>query len=193
MAITPKKVPSVKLGSKVSPVGSALFVSAPRASQFSPDKQEAGLVLSAEDYAMFMAEIMATLKEHESELPAPITKLAFPFKEQTDAEGNPTGEMILKTKTAMRFPAKFYDVDGKEFKPSADFQVANRAKIRLAVGLEVMKTSMYCGVVARLNGIKIISSSPWANSNPFGDTHDEGDFSYGDSPVEDADDSAWVD
>lgn len=189
------KVPSVKLGTEVTPVGSALFVSAPRASAFDETKQEAKLVLSAEDYAAFSAKIQSLLKEHESELPVAIDKLKLPFKVAEDKEGNPTGEMILNTKTAMKYPARFYDKNGNIFNPGMDFQVANRSKIRLAVSLEVVKTSLYTGVVARLNGIKIISSTPWAGANPFGSTEDDGDFVYNDSGVSgfDQPEEDWVD
>jgi hypothetical protein len=195
MALKPAtKTTAVKLGQEVTPVGSALFVSAPRPSQFDDTKIEAGLILSAEDYATFIGRINTLLKEHEAELPAPIAQLKMPFKEATDAEGNPTGEMILKSKTGVRFAPKFFDANGQAFNPGPDFQVANRSKIRLAVSFEAMKTSMFTGVVCRLNGIKMISASPWSGSNPFGDTQDEGDFAYGDSPVGAtvADDEDWA-
>jgi len=182
MALKPTtKTAAVKLGQEVTPVGSALFVSAPRPSQFDATKIEAGLILSAEDYAILLARINVLLKEHEAELPAPISQLKLPFKEATDAEGNPTGEMILKSKTGVRFAPKFFDANGKAFNPGPDFQVANRSKIRLAVSFEAMKTSMFTGVVARLNGIKMINASPWTSANPFGDTQDDGDYTYGDA------------
>jgi hypothetical protein len=195
MATKAAKAPSNKLGTLVTPVGSALFVSSPRPSQFDANKEEASIILSAEDHAILMAQIDKLMDEYEGELVVPKAKLKYPFKEAVDKEENPTGEMIWKAKTSIQYPCKFYDASGTNFKPDATFQVANRSKIRLAVSVEVIKTSMFQGVVLRLNAIRIISATPWAGNDPFAGYDDGGDFSYDSAAGSDsvADDMDWND
>lgn len=196
MAIKPTttKTASNKLGQLVTPVGSALFVSSPKPSQFDANKEEASIILSADDYAKFITNIDTLIANYEGDLVVAKDKLKYPVKEATDKEGNLTGEMIVKAKTSINFPAKFYGADGALFTPTASFSVPNRSKIRLAVSVEIVSTSLYKGIVLRLNGIKIISATPWAGGNdPFAGLDDDGDFAY--SSVEDSmgsDDSDWA-
>lgn len=193
---TQAKIKSFKLGQFVTPVGSALFVSSPNPSQYDSEKEEGSIILSADDWATVKGQIDAALKANEAELPVPIASMKYPVKDATDGEGNPTGEFILKAKTSIKYPAKFYDTDGKPFVPDAGFNVPNRSKIRLSISFEVVSTSLYKGIVARLNAIKVISATPWSGANPFGDTQDEGDYMYtpaGSTPQEDDQEQDWVD
>ena len=184
MAQATTKASSNKLGQFVTPAGSALFVSAPAASSFDANKQEASIILSAEDHAAVMAQLDTMMASYEGVLVVAKDKLKFPFKEATDKEGNETGEFIWKAKTSVQYPAKFFDAKGQNFKPAPGFTVANRSKIRLSVSAEIVSTSLYKGLVLRLNGIKIISSTPWAGGNDaFAGIEDEGDYSYGDDVV----------
>jgi hypothetical protein len=194
MAQATTKASSNKLGQFVTPAGSALFVSAPAASSFDPNKQEASIILSAEDHAAVMAQLDTMMASYEGALVVAKDKLKFPFKEATDKEGNETGEFIWKAKTSVQYPAKFFDAKGQNFKPASGFTVANRSKIRLSVSAEIVSTSLYKGLVLRLNGIKIISSTPWAGGNDaFAGIEDEGDYSYGDDVVSGGATDEWVD
>ncbi|MCI4438003.1 MAG: hypothetical protein JHC33_14440 [Ignisphaera sp.] len=177
MAKIKTQAPKNKLGSLLTPIGSALFVSCPNASAFDETKQEASIVLTPEDYESFKAQLDALIDNCTEELVVAKDKMAMPIKPETDKEGNPTGNYILRAKTSMIYKAKLYNADRSEFKPDAGFQVANRSKIRLSISVEVMATSMYKGLVFRLNAIQIISASPWANANPF-DAVEGGDFVY---------------
>jgi hypothetical protein len=195
MAQATTKASSNKLGSLISPVGSALFVSAPAASSFDPNKQEASIILSAEDHATMMAQIDGLIAAYEGALVVAKDKLKYPFKNVEDKEGNETGEFLWKAKTSVQYPSKFFDANGQGFKPAPGFTVANRSKIRLAVSAEIVSTSLYRGLVLRLNAIKIISSTPWAGgTDPFSGVTDEGDFAYdSQTVVADAPDTDWVD
>ena len=172
------KVAKNKLGTIVTPVGSAVFVSAPRPSTFDENKIEASVVLTPEDFVVLKAEIDKRISELEEAPVVAIDKCKWPFADEMDKEGNPTGNIRVKAKTNVKYPPKFYAADGKQFVPGMDFQVANRSKIRLALGFEIVSTGMYKGVIARLNAIKIVSGSPWAGQDPFAGVDDEGDFTY---------------
>jgi len=195
MATPTTKTASNKLGQIVTPAGSALFVSAPAASSFDPNKQEASIILTAEDHAVLMAQIEKIMADYEGTLVVAKDKLKFPVKEATDKEGNETGEMIWKAKTSVQYPAKFFDAKGQNFKPALGFTVANRSKIRLSVSVEIVSTSLYKGLVLRLNAIKIISSTPWAGgTDAFAGIEDEGDYSYeAGAMVDGVDNNEWVD
>jgi hypothetical protein len=193
MAKAQTKAPSNKLGQIVTPIGSALFVSCPNASAFDENKQEATIVLSAEDYAVFKRDLDALIKDYDGKLVVDPDKMTMPVKPAEDADGNPTGEYMIKAKTAMKYPARLYNAKGGSFNPPAGFQVANRSKIRLQVSAELISTNMFKGLVLRLNAVQIISSTPWAGNSPFGAT--DGDFT-GSDVVDGGDDQGqdddWV-
>lgn len=167
-----------KLGQLITPVGSALFVSVPHASKFQEDKQEAGIVLSAENFAIFEAEVEALLDALEEPLVLPRAKAKLNAKPQTDPDGNLTGDMFIKATTGMQYKAKLYNADNKAFLPDDNFSIPNRSKIRLSVSVETYKTNLTAGITLKLNAIKIISSTPWAGGDAFSGTNDEGDFQY---------------
>lgn len=197
MALAPKKssVESIKLGQFVTKAGSALFVSAPNASQYDETKQEASILLKSEDWAELKVQIEAKITEMNGYGLVPEAKMKWPVKDATDRDGNETGDVILKAKTGMQYPAKILDAHGKVIKTDASFSIANRSTIRLAVGAEVIKSGMYSGIICRLNAIKILSASPWESHNPFGDD-DEGDYSYDEAVVTKAsveDTTDWAD
>jgi hypothetical protein len=178
MATPTAKFESVKLGQFVTPVGSALFVSSPHPSQYDALKEEASILLSSDDWAILKAQIDAKLVELNGYKLVAEKNMKYPIKEAVDKEGNETGDIILKSKTSIKYPAKFVDGNGKSFVPGDTFSVANRSKIRLAVGFEVVNTALYKGLVARLNAIKIISTSDFGGANQFEGIDDEGDYSY---------------
>lgn len=180
---TATKIQSIKLGGFVTPVGSALFVSCPNASQFDPLKQEASILLSAEDWAGLKAQIDKALVENNAYALVPEAKMQYPITDSVDADGNATGDIRLKSKTAMQYPAKLLDSKGKPITVTPGFSIANRSKIRLAIGVEVVSTGMYKGIICRLNAVKVISASPWAGADPFAGYDDEGDY---ESPVANA-------
>lgn len=179
------KIQSVKLGSFVTPVGSALFVSCPNASQFDDSKQEASILLSAEQWAELKVQIDKAMEENNAYAVVPKDKMKYPIKDATDSDGNSTGDIILKGKTSIQYPAKLLDSKGKPIVVTPGFSIPNRSKIRLALGVEVVSTGMYKGVICRLNAIKVISANPWAGSNPFDGFDDDGDFD-GSAPVANA-------
>ena len=192
------KVAKNKLGNVVTPRGSALFVSYPRVSQFDENKYEASIILSGEDHEKLLADLNARMDASEEPLVVAKDKIKYPFKDAVDKEGNPTGEFIWKAKTNVKYPPKLYDGSGKMFVPSPDFNIPNRSVIRLAVGAEVVNTSLYKGLVLRLNSIAVVSASPWQGVNPFAGIEDSGDFTYsegmtmGTSTTDDSDlDDDW--
>lgn len=172
------KIEKNKLGSLITPIGSALFVSVPHASKFNEDQQEAGIVLSAEAYAEFESQVEALIDALEEPLVCKRELAKLNGKAQTDAEGNPTGDILLKAKTGMQYPCKTYDAQNKAFVPDMSFSVPNRSKIRLQVSVETYKSNLTAGITLKLNAIKIITSTPWAGGDVFGGTDDEGDYSY---------------
>lgn len=190
------KFVSNKLGQLVTPAGSALFVSCPNASQYDETKQEASILLSADDYATFKAQIDGLIAAYEGELVVDASTMEMPVKDNTDKEGAPTGEFIVKAKTGMQYPAKLYDANAVAFTPTPGFSVANRSKIKLSVSAELINTKVYKGLVLRLNAVMLISSTPWAGSNPFS-PEEGGDFdSSAGLPTATADadtDTDWAD
>lgn len=193
MAMKPTAIKQNKLGQIVTPKGSALFVSAPNPSQYDEDKIEASIVLSKEDFEAFKASVISMANKYEGELVADLDKMAWPAKEATDKDGNPTGEMIVKAKTAIKYPPKMYNAKGTPIVITPGFSVPNRSTIKLSASVEIVSTKVYTGVVLRLNGIQIISSTPWAGSNPF--SAEEGDFTgdegFGSTSGSDVDDD-WA-
>lgn len=174
MAKPATKFVSNKLGQIVTPAGSALFVSCPNASQYDETKQEASILLTADDYAVFQASLNKLIAAYEGELVVTVADMEMPAKDATDKEGNPTGDVILKAKTGMQYPAKLYDAKGVAFNPTPGFNVANRSKIKLSVSAELINTKVYKGLVLRLNAVQVISSNPFTGTNPFG--AEDGDF-----------------
>jgi len=177
MALKPTaKFVSNKLGAIVTQSGAALFVSCPNASEFDETRQEASIILSPEAYETFTADLNKLVKAYEGELVVDPTKMELPVKGSVDKEGNPTGEFIVKAKTAMIYPSKLYNAKGIAFNPAPGFSVPNRSKIKLSVSAELINTKVYKGLVLRLNAVQVISSTPWSGSNPF--TTEDGDFDY---------------
>jgi hypothetical protein len=190
--VAKKTVESIKLGQFVTAKGSALFVSAPNASQYDDSKQEASIMLKAEDWEALKAKIDAKIVEMNGYALVPAAKMKYPIKEATDQDGNETGDIILKAKTGIQYPAKILDAQGKVIKTDATFHINNRSIIRLAVGVEVIKSGMYNGVICRLNAIKILSAQSYDSNAAFGD--DEGDY-YADEPQQTSaeDTTDWAD
>jgi len=174
MALTPKKsaVESIKLGQFVTPKGSALFVSVPEASPYDANKQEASILLKAEEWEVLKAQIEAKITENNAYTLVPEDRVEWPIKLAKDKEGNETGDIILKSKTGMQYPAKVLDVSGKNITNDTT-GIPNRSVIRLALGAEIIKSMKYSGVIFRLNVIKVLQASPWADHDPFGDSDDD--------------------
>lgn len=173
---TKAKIQSIKLGSFVTDIGSALFVSSPNPSQYDANKEEASILLSAEQWEAFKTQLDKAMAENNAYSVVPEDKMRYPIKEATDSDGNLTGDIIVKAKTGIQYPAKILDSKGKPVVTGPGFSIPNRSKIRLAVGAEVIATSLYKGCLLRLNAIKILSASPWAGNDPFAGYDDEGDY-----------------
>jgi len=142
----------------VTGLGKALFVSCPAASQYDENKQEATILLDETEANILKGRLQdfmdsADVKESKLKDTGFVDAL---FKDDVDAEGNLTGLFKVKAKTAMQYPAKLYDASGNPFTPTPGFKIPNRADIRLSVKPEVMKTSMFTGIVLRLQAIKIV-------------------------------------
>lgn len=181
-----------KLGQIVTPAGSALFVSCPNPSTYDEEKQEASIILTQDDYKAFKASLDKLISSYDGELVVDPAIMDMPVKDATDKEGNPDGNVIVKAKTAMKYPAKLYNAKGTPIVPTPGFSVPNRSKIKLSVSAELVSTKVYKGLVLRLNGVQIISSTPWAGANPF--SEEDGDFTgdtgFGGAPATGDDDWA---
>jgi hypothetical protein len=165
----------------VTPAGKALFVSAPQASQFDATKQEASIVLSADNKKVLEAQLKAFITENAHVIGMDPKAISIPFKEDTDSDGNSTGYYRLKAKTGMKYPAQFVGADNKRFTPDEDYQLPNGSDIRLSLTPELIATSMFQGLTLRLNGIKVLKLSGSYDLG-FSDD-DEGDYTYdGTSP-----------
>lgn len=192
---TKAKIQSIKLGQFVTDIGSALFVSSPNPSQYDASKEEASILLSAEQWEVFKAQLDKAMEENNAYSVVPKDKMRYPIKEATDSDGNSTGDIIVKAKTGIQYPAKILDSKGKPVVTGPGFSIPNRSKIRLAVGAEVIATSLYRGCLLRLNAIKILSANPFGGSNPFsGYDEDEGDYESPTTNAMDSDETMdWVD
>ena len=160
----------------VTEIGKALFVSSPAASQYDETKQEATILLDEAGVAKLKAQLQDLMDSAEVK-ESKIKDTGFVdaiFKEDTDADGNPTGLFRVKAKTAMQYPAKIYDASGNAFVPTPGFKVMNRSDIRLSVKPEVMQTSMFTGIVLRLQAIKIIDVPSFDDG--MSGTNDAGGF-----------------
>jgi len=171
------KVLKAKGPTIVTPIGKALFVSAPNPSAFDDGKQEATILLSAADAEVVKAKLQAFIDSPDAKaLGIPDTGFVdAAFKDDTDADGNLTGMLRLKAKTKAEFTVKFYDAKGAPFTPAPGFQVQNRSDIRLSILPEFMKTSMFTGLTFRLQAIKVISAPSFGDDGMSG-MEDDGDF-----------------
>ncbi len=186
MATTTKpKIESIKIGKFVTPAGTAIFVSTPNASQHDDSKQEGSIILTAADLATFKNQIIAEMKLVEGDFPGGLTidTLSWPITKDTDKDGNETGNFKVKAKTAMIYPAKVFDSEGKAIEMTVGYSIPNRSKIRLAVGVEVCSSKMYNGVVLRLNAIKVIQLNQGALADPFAGYEDGDAFGEEDAVV----------
>jgi len=171
------KVNSVKLGRFVTAAGRALFCGGNTPSHFDATKIEGTVVLDQDGRDAFQAFLDERLPEALKAIGIKASALNDIFKEDTDKDGNSTGNFRVKAKTKLDFGQKFYDGNGVEFKPEGAFTIPNGATIQLAVGVEVMKTATFTGIVLRLNGTKILAM-PEYSTGLEGDTGATGDFSY---------------
>ena len=138
--------------------GGALFVSVPNASQYDTNKQEATILLGADEADKLKAQLQDFLDSTEVK-ESGIKDTGFvekAFKDDTDADGNSTGLVRFKAKTSMIYPCKTYSADGTAFQPDPGFKVPNRATIRMSFRPEVMESSVFTGLVFRLQAIKIL-------------------------------------
>jgi len=193
MATAPK-IESNKLGRIVTVVGSALYCSVPNASQYDENKYETSLIITADEFTAFQTEVKALYEKAQADgtkMVLPFDKAAWPVKESVDREGNPTGDMIIKAKTSIKYPPNLFDSAGKPVKFDSISAIPNRSKIRLQVGVEIVSSGMYKGIVLRLNGIKIIDV-PNYGADAFDGYEDEGTFSADDTNTTGATED-WVD
>ena len=161
----------------LTPKGKALFVSVPEASSYDPLKQEASILLTEADTLVLKAQLQEFVGSQEVK-DSGIKDTGFVdalFKEDTDADGNLTGLFKVKAKTAMIYPAKLYAADGKTFVATPGFGIPNRSDIKMSVRPEVMATSMFTGVVLRLQAIKIFDM-PSFDDGMSGDEDSSGSF-----------------
>lgn len=194
MAKAKNQKPSVKGNIIVTPKGKSLFVSVPNASPYDALKQEASLTLTAADAQVLRDQLQTFLDGAEAKASG-ITDKGFVealFKEDTDADGNATGSLRIKAKTAMQYPAKLYDASGAVFNPPVGFSLPNRADIKMSIRPELMETSMFTGIVLRLQAIKILSLPTFGGDDGMGgDESSDGSFaasvgvSSWDAPVAD--------
>ena len=149
----------VKCGYLVTPVGKALWVSAPNPSPYDDSKTEATVVLDAASAELFKKDLKAKCADAAKTLGIDIDEaIANYLKPNTDAEGNPTGEFRVKAKTGLQYMPSFADANGKSFKPESGFMIPHGSDIRLSIGFEVQVVKpTFKGIVARLRGIQIIN------------------------------------
>ncbi len=159
MAAAKKTQKRIKCGYLVTPVGKALWCSAPNPSPFDDTKTEATIIISAEQADIFRQELKDLCGDAAAQLEVDIDEAISNYmKPNTDADGNPTGEFRIKAKTGLQYPPTFADSKGKAFKPAADFTIPNRSEIRLSIGFEVQVVKpTFKGIVARLRGIQVVS------------------------------------
>jgi len=154
---TPKQTPSIKGSIILTPKGKSLFVSVPNASSYDPLKQEATIVLDGDATAILKAQLNDFVASEDVKVSGVKTKgfVDNLFKEDTDADKNPTGNFRVKAKTAMQYPANLYAANGDEFKAPVGFSIPNRSTIKLSVRPEVISSPMFIGIVLRLQAVKV--------------------------------------
>lgn len=171
------KVNSVKLGKYVTKAGRALFCGGTKPSHFDATKIEGTIILDEDGKEDFQNFIDMHLPDALKATGIKPTAVASVFKDDTDRDGNPTGKYRIKAKTKLEFGQKFYDGSGNEFKPEAGFEIPNGSTIQMAIGVELMKTATFTGLVLRLNGTKILEF-PSYTTGLEEDTGASGNFSY---------------
>ena len=170
---------SAKSSVMVTDKGLALFVSCPAASPYDDSKQEASILLDEAGKAKLQAQLQDFLDTPEAKATG-IKDTGYAekaFKADTDQDGNPTGLYRVKAKTAMIYAAKLYTAAGKVYTPTPGFQLPNRSTIRMSVKAELMSTSMFTGIVLRLQAIKIIDVPTYDDG--MSGVEDEGGFDGG--------------
>ena len=176
-----KKAPqrtAVKGGVIATPSGKSLFVSVPAASTYDATKQEASILLTAEASEAVKAKLQDFIDSADV-VAAGLSDAKFVsalFKDDTDQDGNATGLLRVKTKTGMQYPAKIYDHKGDVVVPPVGFSIPNRADIKLSFRPEVMSTSMFTGIVLRLQAIKILNMPQYDDG--LAGSEDEGSYSF---------------
>lgn len=178
----PAKVVQAKLGRYVTAPGRALFCGGNTPSHFDPLKIEGTIILDQEGKDAFQEFIDLHLPDALAATGIPATQVADIFKDDTDRDGNPTGKFRVKAKTKIEFGQKFYDGSGNEFKPEGEFSIPNGSTIQMAIGVELMKTATFTGLVLRLMGTKILET-PSYTTGLESDTGATGGFSYDSAPV----------
>jgi len=171
------KPTSAKLGKFVTAAGRALFCGGNTPSHFDATKIEGTVILDQEGRDAFQEWLDLNLPEALKATGIKASQLNNIFKEDTDRDGNPTGNYRVKAKTKLEFGQKFYDGSGNEFKPDGEFKIPNGSTIQMAVGVEVMKTATFTGLVLRLNGTKILEFPSYSTGLET-DTGATGGFSY---------------
>ena len=171
------KINSVKLGKFVTAAGRALFCGGTTPSHFDATKIEGTVILDAAGRDAFQEWLDLNLPDALKATGIKASQVNNIFKDDTDRDGNPTGNYRVKAKTKLEFGQKFYDGSGNEFKPEGGFQIPNGSTIQMAVGVELMKTATFTGLVLRLNGTKILEF-PSYTTGLEADTGAAGGFSY---------------
>jgi len=170
-------IKSAKLGRYVTKAGSSLFGTGNTPSPFDDTKVEGTIVLDAAAKDHFQAWLDERLTDELlKDLGIKRSELNSIFKDDVDKDKNPTGAYRVKGKSNIKYMPKFIGGDGKEFNPTDDFKIPNRATIQLSLGVEVMKMSTFTGIVLRLQGTKILEVPDYGTG--FEDDDSEGSFSY---------------
>lgn len=186
------KVNSAKLGKFVTAPGRALFCGGNTPSHFDPSKIEGTVILDQEGRDAFQEFLDLNLPEALATTGIKATQVPSIFKDDTDRDGNPTGNFRVKAKTKLEFGQKFYDGAGNEFKPEGQFTIPNGSTIQMAVSVELMKTATFTGLVLRLTGTKILET-PSYSTGLEADTGATGGFSYDAAPVTGSNDAVAED
>jgi len=151
------KTTKAKLGRVVTPVGKALFCSGNTPSKFDATKVEGTIILSADARDKLQEFFDMNLPDALKATGIKASEVKDIFKPAKDRDGNPTGDFMLKAKTKLEFGQKFFDGSGKEFTPAGEFKIPNGSEIQMSIGVELMKTATFTGLVLRLQGTKVLS------------------------------------
>lgn len=171
--MAPSTVTKAKMKSPlITPAGQALFCSGNNPSTFDPDKIEGSVIITDAEKQQVEATIMAFANENKAALGIDMAKFQMPIAPSTDADKNPDGRWVIKAKSKIEYLPKYYDHNNVEFVPDASFRIAHGSTIRLKLGVELMKTAKFQGVVFRLLAYQILSISK--QDSGFGAA--EGDF-----------------
>ena len=176
---TNSRANNVKGPVMVTDKGLALFVSCPSASPYDDSKMEASILLDEAGKTKLQGQLQDFLDTPEAKASG-IKDTGFAekaFKADTDQDGSLTGLYRVKAKTAMIYAAKLYTAAGKIYNPAPGFQLPNRSTIRMSIKPELMSSSMFEGIVLRLQAIKILSVPTYDDG--MNGVEDEGDFTGG--------------